>query len=284
MPERSTNEELLQVEQLSVAYGAGPVVHGVSLAVHASTVAALLGANGAGKSSTLRAIAGLEAAIGTVRFDGQDISRWNTAQRFRAGIVYVPEGRAIVSDLTVSENLTLGSYFVEARERERRRAQVLDFFPEIANRLKSPAGLLSGGEQQMLAIERGGLMSAPRLLLLDEPSLGLAPLLVARVYERLARIQQRRNCRRCSSSRTPTPRPSGNTRLGHARRHACCRTRPRIPAQPRRAPARDGCLPRRARRSAGREHMTTKMLALQGRWSPPVWPSPKARSRCPTAA
>jgi len=189
MPERSTNEELLQVEQLSVAYGAGPVVHGVSLAVHASTVAALLGANGAGKSSTLRAIAGLEAAIGTVRFDGQDISRWNTAQRFRAGIVYVPEGRAIVSDLTVSENLTLGSYFVEARERERRRAQVLDFFPEIANRLKSPAGLLSGGEQQMLAIGRG-LMSAPRLLLLDEPSLGLAPLLVARVYERLARIQQ----------------------------------------------------------------------------------------------
>jgi branched-chain amino acid transport system ATP-binding protein len=181
--------DLLQVDGLTVRYGAGPVVHGISLAVARGTVVALLGANGAGKSSTLRAIAGLEPAQGRVRLDGQDISGLSTAQRFRAGIVYVPEGRAIVADLSVSENLTLGSYLVEARERERRREMVLDFFPEIANRLKSPAGLLSGGEQQMLAIGRG-LMSAPRLLLLDEPSLGLAPLLVGRVYERLARIQK----------------------------------------------------------------------------------------------
>lgn len=181
--------ELLRVENLSVRYGAGPVVHGVSLAMAAGTVAALLGANGAGKSSTLKAIAGLEPAQGRVIFDGQDVSALSTAQRFRAGIVYVPEGRAIVTDLSVEENLTLGAYFVDAKTRAQRQRMVLDFFPEIANRLKAPAGLLSGGEQQMLAIGRG-LMSAPRLLLLDEPSLGLAPLLVARVYERLAAIQQ----------------------------------------------------------------------------------------------
>lgn len=181
--------QLLQVEGLTVRYGAGPVVHGISLSVEAGVVAALLGANGAGKSSTLRAIAGLEPAKGRVLFGGQDVSMMSTAQRFRAGIVYVPEGRAIVTDLTVAENLTLGAYFVDARTRSHRQQMVLDFFPEIANRVKAPAGLLSGGEQQMLAIGRG-LMSAPRLLLLDEPSLGLAPLLVARVYERLGLIQK----------------------------------------------------------------------------------------------
>ena len=180
---------LLQVRGLTVRYGAGPVVHGISFDMPGGAVAALLGANGAGKSSTLRAIVGLEPARGQVLFEGRDISRLSTAARFRAGIVYVPEGRQIVADLTVAENLVLGSYFVDARTRASRQQMVLDFFPEIANRLKSPAGLLSGGEQQMLAIGRG-LMSAPRLLLLDEPSLGLAPLLVARVYERLALIQR----------------------------------------------------------------------------------------------
>jgi branched-chain amino acid transport system ATP-binding protein len=183
---------LLQVRGLTVRYGAGPVVHGVSFAMDEGSVAALLGANGAGKSSTLRAVAGLEPALGSVLFDGRDITRLSTAQRFRAGIVYVPEGRAIVADLSVAENLTLGSYFVDAATRARRRKMVLDFFPEIANRLKSPAGLLSGGEQQMLAIGRG-LMSGPRLLLLDEPSLGLAPMLVARVYERLALVRREQN-------------------------------------------------------------------------------------------
>jgi branched-chain amino acid transport system ATP-binding protein len=184
-----SDSDLLRVEGLTVRYGAGPVVHGIGLGMASATVAALLGANGAGKSSTLRAIAGLEPAQGRVVFDGQDISGWSSARRFRAGIAYVPEGRAIVTDLSVADNLTLGSYFVDAATRARRRQVVLDFFPEIANRLKAPAGLLSGGEQQMLAIGRG-LMSAPRLLLLDEPSLGLAPLLVARVYERLALIQK----------------------------------------------------------------------------------------------
>ncbi|MEJ6022484.1 ABC transporter ATP-binding protein [Ramlibacter sp. PS4R-6] len=183
------SDALLKVEGLTVTYGGGPAVHGVSLAVPSGSVAALLGANGAGKSSTLRAIAGLEKCEGRIVFDGADISHLDAAKRFKAGIVYVPEGRAVVADLSVSENLTLGSYFVDSRTRATRRDMVLDFFPEIANRLKAPAGLLSGGEQQMLAIGRG-LMSAPRLILLDEPSLGLAPLLVARVYERLAKIQR----------------------------------------------------------------------------------------------
>lgn len=181
--------DFLQVHGLTVCYGAGPVLHGISFTMPDANVAALLGANGAGKSSTLRAIAGLEPAMGSVVFRGQDISRLSAAQRFRLGIVYVPEGRAIVSDLTVQENLRLGSYFVDARTRARREQMVMDFFPEIAHRRRSAAGLLSGGEQQMLAIGRG-LMSGPTLLLLDEPSLGLAPLLVARVYERLARIQK----------------------------------------------------------------------------------------------
>ncbi len=185
----AAESNLLHVEGLTVRYGAGPVVHGISLSMASGAVVALLGANGAGKSSTLRAIAGLEPAEGRVHFDGKEITRFTSAQRFRSGIVYVPEGRAIVTDLSVAENLTLGSYFVDSTTRERRRQMVLEFFPEIANRLKAPAGLLSGGEQQMLAIGRG-LMSGPRLLLLDEPSLGLAPMLVARVYERLALIQK----------------------------------------------------------------------------------------------
>lgn len=186
---RDADAALLRVEGLTVRYGAGPVVHGIGMSVADGAVAALLGANGAGKSSTLRAIAGLEPAQGEVWFDGQDISGLSVAQRFKLGIVYVPEGRAIVADLTVGENLVLGSYFVDARTRARREQMVMEFFPEIANRRSAPAGLLSGGEQQMLAIGRG-LMSGPRLILLDEPSLGLAPLLVARVYERLAAIQR----------------------------------------------------------------------------------------------
>ncbi len=183
---------LLRVQGLSVSYGGGPVVNQVALDVERGAVVALLGANGAGKSSTLRAIAGLESSQGSLYFDGQDISSTSYRERFQLGIAYVPEGRAIVSDLTVAENLTLGSYFVNRKVRAQRQTMVLDFFPEIANRLKAPAGLLSGGEQQMLAIGRG-LMSAPRLLLLDEPSLGLAPKLVARVYERLSVIQKEQN-------------------------------------------------------------------------------------------
>ncbi|MFA7578891.1 ABC transporter ATP-binding protein [Castellaniella sp.] len=180
----------LAVSDLRVAYGAIQVVHGVSLAIETNYVSALLGANGAGKSSTLKAIAGLVPAVGSIHFDGKDISKLNAAQRFHLGISYVPEGRAIVSELSVEENLLLGGYFVDRKIRKRRQESILNFFPELANRLKAPAGFLSGGEQQMLTISRS-LMSAPRLLLLDEPSLGLAPLLISRVYERLSEIHEK---------------------------------------------------------------------------------------------
>ena len=181
--------ELFSASGLSVSYGAARAVENVDLAVPENGVVALLGANGAGKSSVLKAIAGLVPADGEIRFAGEDIGALAARQRVRRGIVYVPEGRQIVGSLTVAENLLLGGFFLDARTQRQRRDLMLDLFPEIANRLKSPAWMLSGGEQQMLAIGRG-LMSAPRLLLLDEPSLGLAPLLIRRVFERLVAIKQ----------------------------------------------------------------------------------------------
>ena len=181
-------DSLLRVDDLTVRYGGGPVVHGIGLELAEGTVVALLGANGAGKSSTLRAIAGLEPAHGTIRFDGADISRLSAAGRFKAGIVYVPEGRAIVTDLTVAENLILGSYFVDAGVRAQRRRMVLEFFPEIAGRLKAAAGLLSGGEQQMLAIGRA-LMTNPKLLILDEATEGLAPLIRLEIWRCLDQLK-----------------------------------------------------------------------------------------------
>jgi branched-chain amino acid transport system ATP-binding protein len=181
--------ELFSARGLSVRYGVARAVENVELRVGEKEVVALLGANGAGKSSTLKAIAGLIPADGELRFAGEDVGPLAARQRVRRGIVYVPEGRQIVGALTVAENLLLGGFFLDAHRQRERRDLMLDLFPEIAGRLKSPAWMLSGGEQQMLAIGRG-LMSAPRLLLLDEPSLGLAPLLIRRVFERLVRIKQ----------------------------------------------------------------------------------------------
>jgi branched-chain amino acid transport system ATP-binding protein len=180
--------ELLDVRQFSVHYGAARAAEQIHLTVSHGETVALLGANGAGKSSILKGIAGLVEARGELIFDGQDISRHGVQERFRRGIVYVPEGREIVSALSVAENLALGGYFLSRAARSARRDMMLGLFPEIADRLHAPAWMLSGGEQQMLAIGRG-LMSKPRLLLLDEPSLGLAPLLVRRVFERLLQIK-----------------------------------------------------------------------------------------------
>ena len=180
--------ELLAVNRLNVRYGKTLAAEQVDLKVPQGGVVALLGANGAGKSSILKAIAGLVEADGSLVFDGEDVSRLSERARVKRGIVYVPEGREIVTELSVDENLALGGFHLDGRTRAARRATMLDLFPEIAKHVRSPAWILSGGEQQMLAIGRA-LMSGPRLLLLDEPSLGLAPLLIRRVFERLMRIK-----------------------------------------------------------------------------------------------
>ncbi|MCX8997206.1 ABC transporter ATP-binding protein [Rhizobiaceae bacterium BDR2-2] len=184
---------LLTVSDLSVFYGAkAQAVERIEFDVAERAVVALLGANGAGKSSSMKAIAGLIPCTGSVVFDGEKLDGLPARERVRRGIVYVPEGRAVVGNLTVRENLVLGGYQASAAERRERMAMVLDLFPEIADRADGPAWRMSGGEQQMLAIGRG-LMAGPRLLLLDEPSLGLAPLLVRRVFERLSAIRRESN-------------------------------------------------------------------------------------------
>lgn len=182
--------ELLNVRQLSVFYGArAQAVENVSFTVAAGQVVALLGANGAGKTSVMKALSGLVQATGEIWFDGERIDKLSTRQRVARGLIYVPEGRQIVGSLTVRENLVLGGYALSNDLRRKRMEMVLDLFPEIANKANGAAWRLSGGEQQMLAIGRG-LMGGPKLLLLDEPSLGLAPLLVRRVFDRLAVIRE----------------------------------------------------------------------------------------------
>ena len=176
---------LLEVEDLRVRYGAVEAVHGVSFAVNAGEVTTLIGANGAGKSSTLAALSGLVPAGGRIRFDGRDIAGAPPHAIVRAGIVQVPEGREILAQMTVEENLLMGL-------RGRARSD-LDYayerFPILGERRALLAGSLSGGEQQMLAIARA-LLARPRLLLLDEPSLGLAPLIVKRVFDTLADLRR----------------------------------------------------------------------------------------------
>ncbi|WP_432534399.1 ATP-binding cassette domain-containing protein [Kineococcus arenarius] len=188
---------LLSVEDLDVVYdGTITALTGVSLNVEEGQVVAVLGSNGAGKTSLLRAISrslqpyGGAVTAGTVRFDGQDLSRLDTATVVRRGLVQVPEGRRVFRDLTVEENLRAGGYTVrDAKARARARDRVFDLFPILAERRDQPGGLLSGGQQQMLAMGRA-LMVSPRLLLLDEPSLGLAPLLVDQIGDIITEINR----------------------------------------------------------------------------------------------
>lgn len=179
------NAPLLEVEDLRVRYGAVEAVHGASLVANAGEVTALIGANGAGKSSTLAAISGLVPSGGRIRFDGRDIAGAPPHTIVRAGVVQVPEGREILARMTVEENLLMG-----LRGRDRSEiGSAYERFPILRERRALLAGSLSGGEQQMLAIARA-LLARPRLLLLDEPSLGLAPLIVKRVFDALADLKR----------------------------------------------------------------------------------------------
>ncbi len=180
---------LLDVRGLRAGYGAGEVLHGVDLHVAAGEIVTVLGANGVGKTTLNMALSAiLPTRGGTVRFDGALLSGRSAAQVVAAGLVHVPEGRRVFPDLPVRDNLLLGSYRRGRAERSGTLARVLELFPRLRERLAQRAGTLSGGEQQMLAIGRG-LMAQPRLLILDEPSLGLSPLLVEEMFGLIARLR-----------------------------------------------------------------------------------------------
>jgi len=182
---------MLEVRDLSVAYGHIEAVKGASFALAAGEITALVGANGAGKSTTLLALSGLlRPRRGQVLFEGEDITRLAPHEIVRRGIVQVAEGRAILTTLTVRENLVLGAYTRKDKDGvDTTLAQVFHLFPRLENRINQYAGNLSGGEQQMLAIGRA-LMAKPRLLLLDEPSMGLAPILVQEIFRILVEINR----------------------------------------------------------------------------------------------
>ena len=176
--------DILKVENLETYYDKVAALNGVSFEVKQGQVVTLLGSNGAGKSTTLRTLSGLvRAAAGRVYFCGEDITDRQAHDIVKLGMVHVPEGRHIFKDLTVMENLELGAYTLkDANERRRRMGKVYERFPILAERRKQRGGVLSGGEQQMLAIGRG-LMLEPKLLLMDEPSMGIAPLIVRDITE-----------------------------------------------------------------------------------------------------
>jgi len=180
---------LLEIRGLEVRYGGIRAVKGIDLEVARGELVCLIGTNGAGKSSTLRAIAGLvPAAAGTIRLGDRDLAGVPAFQRARAGLVMVPEGRGVFSQLSVEENLAMGAYARSDSGVGSDRARVFELFPRLAERRAQIAGTLSGGEQQMLAISRA-LMSRPKLLLFDEPSLGLAPNIVERTFDIVAAIR-----------------------------------------------------------------------------------------------
>jgi branched-chain amino acid transport system ATP-binding protein len=183
---------MLELNDIHARYGAITALRGVSISVNQGELVALLGVNGAGKSTTLATIAGvLRPWQGSILFEGSSILGKSPEQIARLGISLVPEGRDIFPSLTVEENLRLGAYTrSEKSEYRRNLGEVFELFPVLKERLQQPGGTLSGGEQQQLAIARA-LMSSPRLLMLDEPSLGLAPALVDQIFELVARLHQR---------------------------------------------------------------------------------------------
>ncbi len=185
-----SGEALLQVQGLVAGYGAVEVVHGLSLQVQAGSLTALIGANGAGKTTLMKALAGLlPVQGGSLRFMGQDITHSPCDQRVLSGLVLVPEGRMVFPGLSVAENLRLGGVNPRARPSWRRSLEhVFHVFPKLKERQAQQASTLSGGEQQMLAIGRG-LMAQPKLMLLDEPTLGLAPVMALQIFELVQRLR-----------------------------------------------------------------------------------------------
>ena len=179
---------LLELEQVRARYGAVQALHGVSLDVEEGEIAAVLGANGAGKTTTLRAISGNVRREGEIRFAGRRLARTGPDDAARLGIAHVPEGRGTFAELTVWENLRLGAYTRSGRLRDD-YARVQTYFPWLEERRNQQAGTLSGGEQQMLALARA-FMQRPKLLLLDEPSLGLAPLLIAEIFRIIRELNE----------------------------------------------------------------------------------------------
>ncbi|HHV78635.1 MAG TPA: ABC transporter ATP-binding protein [Firmicutes bacterium] len=182
---------MLRVEDLEVSYGVGPVLHGINVTVPDGKIIALLGANGAGKSTTLRTISGLTKILrGKVEFDGVDLAKKTPAEIVQMGIAHVPEGRQVFPQLTVFDNLRIGAYSTwrkgHVQELIDRQCQL---FPWLKDRRNQMAGTLSGGEQQMLAIARG-LMSEPKVLMLDEPSLGLAPVIIENIFDKIVEINK----------------------------------------------------------------------------------------------
>ncbi|MEY4391641.1 MAG: hypothetical protein RLZZ544_350 [Actinomycetota bacterium] len=183
---------LLEVNDLHVFYGRIEAIKGISFTVGEGEVVTLIGANGAGKTTTLRTLSGVRpVAQGSVMFDGQDITNMPPHERVKMGICQAPEGRGIFPGMTVLENLEMGTYTRKSKDAKQAEEleHVFELFPRLKERISQHGGTLSGGEQQMLAIGRA-LMSRPRLLLLDEPSMGLAPMLIAQIFEIIKKINE----------------------------------------------------------------------------------------------
>ncbi len=187
----TTDAPLLALDKLKVAYGGIQAVKGIDLEVARGELVCLIGANGAGKTTTLKGICGLQpVASGAIRYEGDDVTGRRAFELVRRGLAMVPEGRGVFGALTIEENLAMGAYVRKDRPGVRADVErVFTLFPRLAERRRQTAGTLSGGEQQMLAMGRA-LMSKPRLLLLDEPSMGLAPLMVQKVFETVLAVSR----------------------------------------------------------------------------------------------
>ncbi|WP_295463434.1 ATP-binding cassette domain-containing protein [uncultured Pseudomonas sp.] len=181
---------MLQFDNVSTFYGKIQALHGVSVQVNRGEIVTLIGANGAGKSTLLMTLCGTPRAhSGSIRYEGEELVGQETAQIMRKGIAVVPEGRRVFARLTVEENLAMGGFFTDKDAYDRQLDKVLGLFPRLKERYAQRAGTMSGGEQQMLAIGRA-MMSEPRLLLLDEPSLGLAPIIIQQIFEIIEQLRQ----------------------------------------------------------------------------------------------